>query len=105
MVRDGADNPPYAEPDPFDHCALANLIGAPSRRSSKPSSASDCRKSSTARAARSYPSRPGASGQRPKTVRATSRARKGSPTARYDRRGGRAMREAASHLHVPHFGD
>jgi hypothetical protein len=26
-------------------------------------------------------------------------------TARYDRRGERAMREAASHPHVPHFGD
>ena len=24
-------------------------------------------------------------------------------TARYDRRGARALREAASHLHVPHF--
>jgi hypothetical protein len=26
-------------------------------------------------------------------------------TARYDRSGERAMREAASHPHVPHFGD
>ena len=26
-------------------------------------------------------------------------------TARYDRRGERAMREAASQRHIPHFGD
>jgi len=26
-------------------------------------------------------------------------------TVPYDRRGERAMREAVSHLHVPHFGD